>query len=178
MQLNSAFHHVTTAYMHRREEHYYSANFDSSCVQLHHYTYINWDNFIHGVVVLEEWWANFCMLVQISADRPERQSASACGRNDNTVGARGCFHKADLHAVVMLLKCRGKTLENHQCVWIISTNYFCHHRTNSWGCHRLPGARLTFHQNTAYRAWSDSLSSVDRVLSQRLRVTDCTHTSK
>ncbi len=59
VQLNSAFHHHAAHCSPAQEESHYSANWDSSRVQLRHQSDINWDIFISGAVLPEEWWENF-----------------------------------------------------------------------------------------------------------------------
>ncbi len=54
VQLNSAFYHAVTAYMLRMQA-TILANCDSSRVQLRHQPFTDWDNFINGLVVPEEW---------------------------------------------------------------------------------------------------------------------------
>ncbi len=49
---------------------------------------------------------------------------------------------------------------------------FCHHPTSLTGCQHLPGARLTLHQNTFYRAQSTGIYH-RWIMSQCLRVSDC-----
>ncbi len=109
MQLNSTFYHATTVYTCRRQA-IIQVSCDSSCVQRRHQSHINWDNFINGAVVPEEWQENFCMPVQIALIDLSAKSASAWGGNVNNTGACGCFPEGDLHIVLPLLRWR----ERHQ----------------------------------------------------------------
>ncbi len=67
------------------------------------------------------------MLVRIGPDRPEQKNVSTCGGNDNNVGTRGCFHKADLHSVVEQINISyNKTLRTEPEVTQFIIGEFCH----------------------------------------------------
>ncbi len=90
--------------------------------------------------------------IQIGPDQPQWKNAFTCGGINKKVAIHGCFHKGDLHLLLMLLKWRAKAPENRQYAWT-SLRSFYHYLTSLQGYHHLPGARL--HQNTAHGAWSE-----------------------
>ncbi len=114
-------------------------------------------------------------LLHVGPDRPwlTWTKRCICMWREQQQHRRLCmFCRADLHIVFTL---RGKTLENHQCVWIILTSCFCHHRKSL----RLSSSSIinvTSEQSLTRR----SLPSVSYVTVSELclGVTDCTHTSK
>ncbi len=51
-------------------------------------------------------------LLHVGPDRPEQKSVSACGENEDNVGARGCFfYKSDLHIVLTQFEIKSNSIQ-------------------------------------------------------------------
>ncbi len=143
VQLNSAFnHHTTTAHIIQRTATVpvFSSAISPTLIGQLYYNSI--------VVVPEE----SEKILHVGPDWPEQKCVSTCGGNDNNAGARGRFHKADLHFVLMLSN-EGRLQKTTDWFWINLTSCFCRSdslSSSSW-------SRLTLHQNTAHRARRDGV---------------------